>query len=398
MAYYTWKGVDLAGAIKKGKLFARSADELDAVLFKQKIALLSCKQSSQFFSHFSIPKTEKINFFKSLAQLLQAGVLLPDALIVVSSQAHHKQWHIVLSSISNSIFQGSSLSQALQDYPKIFDQVMINMVHVGQESGNLIESLTLLSDYLSDSYEFESNVRSAAMVPLITLIFFIIVAMAIFIFIIPHFITIFQSVNQELPWVTRIMIGMSDFFCSGHIFLFLGCIGAALALLKSYRSSSSGSYALDSFLLQIPGLGYLIMQRSLAHFLQAMAMLTSGGMHIVDALAVSKGIVSNKLIVHHLSIIEKEVQAGVSLSQAMMYEQGQIFGAQTVAIIKVGQESGRLPVLLNQTAKMYQSSIKKTITLITTLINPLLMIVMGLLITFLVFAVYLPIFNLSNVI
>jgi len=398
MAYFTWKGIDLEGSIHKGKLFARSSVELDALLFKQEIALLSCAPAKQlFFLGRTIHQSQKIQFFKQCAQLLEAGVLLPDALTVIYSQTHHRQWHIVLATISNSVCQGSSLSQALEGYPMVFDSVMINMVHVGQESGRLVESLGLLSDYLTTEHEFGNSMRSAAMVPMITLGFFAVIALAIFIFIIPHFITMFESVKQELPAVTRMMIASSDFFRSWYVLLVIGLIAVSSIVVRSFITTQRGAFVWDSFLLRMPCVGFLITQSSLANFLQAMAMLISGGMHVVPALAVAKGMIGNKRISHHIEIIEKEVQAGSSLSQAMVYEPGQIFGAHAIAIIKVGEESGRLTVLLNQTARMYQESIKKQITLLTTLINPLLMIILGLLITFLVFAVYLPVFNLSNV-
>lgn len=399
MAYFTWKGIDLQGSIHKGKLFARSSAELDALLLKQEIALLSCAPAKQIlFMERGIRQSQKIQFFKQCAQLLDAGVLLPDALTVIYSQTHHSQWHLILATVSNCVHEGSSLSQALERYPAVFDSVMINMIHVGQESGHLVASLTLLGDYLTTKHEFGNSMRSAAMVPLITLGFFTIIAMAIFIFIIPHFITMFESVKQELPAVTRMMIASSDFFRSRFLLLFIGCIAASIIVARSFITTKRGAFVWDSFLLRVPCIGFLIMQSSLANFLQAMAMLTGGGMHIVPALAVAKGMIGNKRIKYHIEIIEKEVHAGSSLSQAMIFEPGQIFGAHAIAIINVGQESGRLTVLLNQTARMYQENIKKNIAMLTTLINPLLMVILGLLITFLVFAVYLPVFNLSNVI
>lgn len=399
MAYFTWKGIDLAGKIHKGKLFARSAAELDALLLKQEIALLSCATAKNLFlSKRSITQSQKIQFFKQCAQLLDAGVLLPDALTVIYSQTHHSQWHMILAGITNSVHEGSSLSQALEMHTAVFDSVMINMIHVGQESGHLIESLTLLGDYLTTKHEFGKSIRSAAMVPLITLGFFAIIAMAIFVFIIPHFIEMFQSVKQELPAVTRMMIASSDFFRSRYLLLVIACVAISIMVIRYFIKTKQGAFVWDSFLLRMPCVGFLTMQSSLANFLQAMAMLTGGGMHIVPALCVAKGMIGNKRIKYHIEIIEKEVQAGSSLSQAMVHEPGQIFGAHAIAIINVGQESGRLTVLLNQTARMYQENIKKNIAMLTMLINPLLMIILGLLITFLVFAVYLPVFNLSNVI
>lgn len=398
MAYFVWQGIDLSGKIHTGKRFATSKTELDSLLFKQEIALLSCRQARQIpFIGRSINQALKIQFFKQLTELLSAGVLLPDALIVISSQTHHVGLQDCLSHIAASVQEGNSFSQALGKYPLVFDTIMIKMAHVGEESGGLVVALTMLTEYLTTIYEFRKQVRSASMVPLITFIFFCLIAVGIFLFIIPQFVSMFQSVAHELPYVTYIMMQISDILRSRYVFLVFGMLLGAGMMFRSFIKTERGSLLWDSFLLKVPGVGFFIQQSSLAYFLQALAMLGGGGMPLVPSLAIAREMISNKVIKQHIDLIMGDVEAGSSLSQAMIHDPGQIFGPEAIAIIRVGEESGRLTLLLGRTAQAYQERVRKAIATLTALINPLLMIVLGLLITFLIFAVYLPIFNLSNV-
>jgi len=399
MAYFVWKGIDLGGNEHKGKLFARTKEELDAILFKKEIAMLSCSQAkSSLFVRRSISPALKIQFFRQLSELISAGVLLPDALMVICSQTYHVKLQDVLTHVAASVQEGNSLSQALSKYPLVFEPIMVHMVHAGTESGHLVSALDMLSNYLSMIHDFKQKLRSACLVPAVTFGFFFIVALLIFILIIPHFVSMFQSVKQDLPYITHLMIGISDFLRSRYLlFTACACIVSSM-LVRSFIKTERGCMLKDSVLLRLPMIGKIIQLSSLSSFLQALTMLTGGGMQLVPAMAIAQETVNNSVIKQHIRIIEHEVRSGSSLSQAMMYEPGQIFGAQAIAIIRVGEESGRLTVLLQRTAMMYQDQIKRTISAITKVINPLLMVVLGLLITFLIFAVYLPVFNLSNII
>ncbi|MCX5921750.1 MAG: type II secretion system F family protein [Candidatus Dependentiae bacterium] len=398
MPYFTWQGIDIIGQIHKGKLFARSKEELDTLLFKQEIALLSCSPVKQWslFSR-SVKVSLKIQLFKQLSELLSAGVLLPDALLIISSQTEHARFQEVIDSITQKVHEGSSLSQSLSCYPRVFDQVMVQMVHVGEESGRLVAALTMLSDYLQMGHDFRRRLRSAAMVPMFTFSFFCFVALLIIMVIMPRFIGMFQSVKQELPYVTQVMISMSSFLRSRYMMLLVGAGFLVGFVMRLYAQTARGSWQWDRFLLTVPWVGFLIKQSSLAYFLHALAMLLNGGMQLVPALALAQQTISNKVIHYYIGIIEREVEAGSSLSQAMLHDPAQLFGPDSIAIVRVGEESGRLSTLLSRAAVAYQDRVKRSLKIITAMINPLLMIVLGLLITFLIFSVYLPVFHLSDI-
>lgn len=397
MPYFTWKGIDIEGRMHKGKLFAQTAQELDAVLFKQEIALLGYSPVKQITVLSAISMEDKIQFFKRLADLLNSGVLLPDALLVVASQAQRIKFQTIIDKVAQEVHAGSSLSQGLANH-SFFDPVVVQMVKVGEESSKLGSVLVMLGDYLQMRSDFNRGLHSAMLVPSITFGFFFCVTLLIFTLIVPQFATMFQSANQELPQITKTMLFVSDFVRSSSMFYLLGLL--FLMLLFGYRllKTVNGKRMKDVFIINIPFIGILIHQSSLGYFLHAVSMLLQGGMPLVQAIGVAKATVHNSFLADNLTHIEQNVQAGSSLSQAMIHNMAQIFDAQVIAIVRVGEESGGLAPLLAQAAGGYQARVKRNLARIIMMINPMLMIALGVLITFLIMAVYVPIFNLSNIV
>src|SRR5579872_1850639 len=168
MPYFNWHGIALSGASKKGKLFARTQNELDAILFKRDIALLDCSLASPSRWLRSVSISTKIQFFRQLAALLQAGVLLPEALTIVTEQLDNPRFQEVVYAVANQVHQGKSLGQAMAQYPQLFDSLMIHMVQVGHQAGALAAALDMLSDYLESVVAFQKKIRSAAIMPALT--------------------------------------------------------------------------------------------------------------------------------------------------------------------------------------------------------------------------------------
>lgn len=397
MPYYSWSGIDLKGQIHKGRLFARSKEELDSLLFKQDIALLSCKQYRKRFALKRIGIAHQIRFFSQLSQMLNSGVLLPDALMVIGSQMHHAQFQSIISRISQHVYEGRSLSQAMADHI-IFDSLMIKMVAVGEESGRLASCVFMLAEYLEMKADFSKKLRAALLVPAISLAFFCIIALIIFVFIVPQFVSMFASVKQELPMLTRHLLSLSSMLRSSIALIWLSIFAICFFIFNRLIKTEQGQTVWDSMLLKLPFIGSLIKESSLAYFLHALSMLQGGGVQLVPAIKIAKQTIKNKILREHINRIEHEVEAGNSLSQAMIHDPAQMFSAEIVSVVRVAEESGQMGQILARAASGLQEHVKRAISIITMLANPLLMIILGLLITFLIFAVYLPIFNLSNVI
>lgn len=393
MPYFKWHGIDLSGTMRHGKLFARSQQELDLLLLRRDIALLRSSSVSEWFQR-PIYLSHKIHFFKQLSVLIRSGVLLPDALDILVTQMNHVRFQTIIQEITQKVHNGVSLSQALQHY-QVFDDLMIQIVHVGQETGSLASALAVLSVYLEGTYEFYKKMRMSLLIPLITIVFFVIVALAIFLIIIPTFAGIFESLNKDLPALTKVMLRIS--YCMRQKYVIVTGIGILSIVIVVWRRvrQKYSSRTLDGMLLSIPFLRKIIYAQATMHFLQALALLLAGGMQLVPSLRIARQVVHNRILQEDIECLESEVEAGAALNQAMIQRSELLFPPDLVSIVHVGEESGTLITMLEGAALTYRDKVQNLLTLLTTLSQPILMLFLGVLVGLLIFAVYLPILELS---
>lgn len=397
MAYFKWRGIDMTGTIRVGKTFARSEKDLNSMLLDREIALLSQTPVRPWLFARSIRLDAKIHFFRQLAVLLDAGVMLPEALQILGSLVSNMRLREVIASIASDVQEGLPLSDSLQGYPDIFDSLMVRMIRIGQEAGRLGHALEQLGDYLETTQAFRKKLKSAAILPLLTFAFFLAITFAIFVFVIPQFADIFRSMKKELPQITTIVIKISSVLRSNIvIFIAIGLILLVLSI-RQYMKSPHGKITIDKLVLRVPGFGDLVKNSSLVYFLHSVSMLLGSGVRLLQAMNISNCSVKNSVVHAQVAQIEKEVAAGSSLSQSMNRIPGSLFEQDLVAITKVGEESGRLGPMLKKAAAIYQAKVDRSIAFFTTIFQPLLMIILGLMITMLIFAIYLPVFSLSNI-
>lgn len=398
MPYYIWQGVNIFGDVKRGKNFARSYGDLDKILFARNIAMISCKQSriSSLFNRISTD--DKINFFRQLSVLLDAGVRLPDALMILCDQMNNIKFKQIIFQIESDILQGLSFSKSLAKYPKTFDQMIVQIVKVGQESGNLAVSLLQLSDYLDERQAFYKKLKSASALPLITLGFFIVVTYSIFAFVVPKFADLFASMGKDLPPLTKTILKISLFLRSNIFILMFLFFVFIIFIIQKYLKIPAIKKTSDIVTINLPLFGEIFMQSFLVYFLRSISILLKGGVRLVPAIAISKDSIKNGFIKSQVHKLERDVFAGSSLSQSMIDYGGKLFPQDLIAIIKVGEETARLEIMLEKAAQMYQQKINRSILFFTTIFQPLLMIILGLLITLLIFAIYVPIFGLASVV
>lgn len=394
MPYYKWQGIDLAGQTHSGKLFAKDVADLDRMLFKQDIAILRALPL-QVHSWLPITMNHKIDLLRHLDELLKAGVLLPEALVIVACQPQHAVMYPVLQSLAKDVCEGRSLPDALRKHPKIFDSVTMHMVAAGVESGQLPKALGALTYHLEIMNKFHKKLQGALLMPVCTFIFFGFVSLIILVFIIPQYVSMFGAVNQALPPLTIALITVSN-FVSTYGLLLIGVIGALFLFAFLYVKTERGKRLYDSALLQVPYVGGLVIQSTASNFLHAVSLLLLHGVPLVCALKIAGNTIGNTSIAQSVKDMTKQVEGGSSLSRAMMHDANNIFGDDIITIVHVGEESGQMGALLAQAAGAYQDRVKRSLHFITTIAQPLLMIILGLLITCLIFAIYMPIFNLSQ--
>jgi type IV pilus assembly protein PilC len=398
MPYFTWRGVNILGNIRKGKTFARSEKELDALLFSRDIALLSCQLSKPSFFARPIDRATKIQFFSQLCVLLRSGVLLPQALVHVGDQIDHPQFQEIVHTIADKVHAGATFSAALSNYAIYFDRFMVYMIHVGQEMGDLAAVLDHIGNHLQMMQTFEKKMRSALLMPMITLCFFVVIVVIVLVVILPRFASLFATAGCELPWLTSALMNLSSCLLSWTFVGYSIFMVLVLTIVQSYLSSPPGRQAVDAWSLRVPLYGTLVSYGALVQWLQAVSLLVSAGVLVLPAVKIAQGVVRNTVLQKRLESIEYAISSGSSLSEALAQHPYQWFDQQSSAMIRVGEQSGKLGASLSLAAGYYRDKVEHTLSFLTTIIQPLLVLVLGVLVALFIFAVYLPLLNLSLVV
>lgn len=395
MPYYHWRGVELTGRLKKGKLFARSQDHLDALLLKREIALLSCWSVRQWFSR-PIFLSHKTEFFKRLAVLIDAGVSVPDSLALVGDQLDHPRFQEMIYHVYVQVVEGKALSEAMSSYPELFSVIIIQLVNAGEESGNLAQALEGICEHLVATQDFYNRLRSALMLPLITIMFFLTITGIIFTVIMPRFVEIFSSFNQEIPSFTKQLLAISNFMMSSSMLIVIVALILMVWFLWRITRYGKSRTIKEYCMLHLPFVGTIIQKRFLAHSLRSIALLVQGGVPIVHAVGFVRNATDHSIFSQQLFFLEQDIRAGSSLSDAMARHPQEIFSPDSIAMVQVAEESGRLAPLLHKTATTYHDQVIHKLTTLTMLLQPIIMILLGLLVGILVYAVYGPIMNMSH--
>jgi type II secretory pathway component PulF len=397
MPYFSWVGVNIVGDWHTGKRFAKSVNHLDTILLKQGIALVKQKPIRWRLLRKSITRTDLFVFFDQLSVLINAGILVPHALSLVADQLHNDRLQEVVHILADAVLAGKSLSVAMMHHKKIFDAMTIQRIKIGEEAGDLPLALQSLCASLETTRTFYNQVRSALIMPLIGVLFFITIAAIIITIVIPQFADLFAAAHQDMPWLTRSMLSISKYFTSRNVLMLAGIGLMVCILMRIYMTQSdTGKQYGVKISMCIPFLGNMVRTRALALFFESLAMLLAGGMRVMPALSVIRHAKQRSFFVYHIVSLESAVNAGCSLSQAMAQQSETLFAPHVIAMVAVGEETGNLAPLLDKIAQYYNDEVKKQLTLCTILLQPLLLLALGLLVVLLVLAVYGPIVNLAN--
>lgn len=396
MPYFSWTGVNIIGDWHKGKRFAKSTDHLDTLLFRQGIALIKNRPVRGQFLQRSIKRADLSMFFEQLSVLINAGILVPQALALVGDQLGNPRLQELVHMLADAVQEGKSLSDAMAQHKNIFDSMAIQHIKIGEESGDLSTALQSLCASLEMTQTFYGQVRSALVMPMVGVSFFVVITGIIFVVIIPQFADLFVATRQDMPWLTRTIVSISTYFTGRCGIAFLGISALCALMIRAYTKTAVGKTQCNALCVRVPFIGRIIRTRSLGLFFQSMSMLLAGGMRIVPALHVVRVALGSSSFTDHIQLLEQAVDSGSSLSQAMAQSADDIFAPHVIAMVAVGEETGQLVPLLDKVAHNYHNEVKKQLTLCTVLLQPLLLLVLGSMVVLLVFAVYGPIINLAS--
>ncbi len=342
-----------------------------------------------------VPARELALLTRQLATLTRAGLPLVECLGTLIEQMEHAPLKRVLSHVRQQVREGRSLADALQAHPRVFSSIYINMVHAGEESGTLETVLARLADYSEAQARLLRTVQSALTYPLLM----VLVASAILVFllayVVPQVTRIFSETGQKLPLVTRLLIGLSSFLADYWWMLLI--IGAA-GMLGGARllRTSKGREWYDRLLLRLPWVGRLLQRLSVARVARTLSTLLASGVPLLSALGIVTHLVSNTLLRQALEEARASVQEGESLAAPL--KRSGLFPALLIQMITVGERSGELEGLLTRAAEAYDEEVATSLARLTSLLEPLTILVMGGVVLFIVLAILLPIFELNQLV
>ena len=345
---------------------------------------------------FSRIKPSEISMMtRQLSTLLGAGFPLVKALDTLIVQIESPMFKKYLSRIKDSIEEGKSFAASLAEYPGIFSPIYVNMVRAGETSGTLEVVLERLADIAESQAALTTKVKAAMVYPIFMLFIGLVVLILLITFVVPNMTSIFTDMGQTLPLPTRILIGTSEFLATWWWLLFLLFVGTLVGY-SVFSKSEKGRYYIDKAILTIPITGSLALKLAVARFSRTLGSLLSNGVSMMGALEVVKNVAGNVLISKAIDEAAKEVEQGHELGLAL--NALDVFPYLSIQMIKVGEQSGELETMLDKVADVYEKEVESSIIGMTALLEPAIILIMGVLVGFIVFSICLPIFEMNQLI
>jgi len=342
-----------------------------------------------------ISRQEMLIFTRQLSTLISTGVPLIQALLNVSEQSNNAHFREVINDIVNSLKSGASFSVSLRRYPDIFPGLYISMVRVGEAGGMLDKVLVRLAELSTQDIDLRSRLRSALIYPLVLAIIAFVIVNFVLVGVLPKFVTIFEASQANLPIPTRLLLGASNLLRNFWWLLAIVVILGTNAFRK-YYGRSEGRFKIDGLLLRLPLFGPLILKILVCRLSRSIAALTKSGIPILEALSVVESTVNNTAVQRVLQNVRLAISRGQSLTEP--FAASHLFPAMVIQLINTGERSGKLDQMFDQIADFYEPEIEYTVRNLTSLLEPAMLVGMGLVVAFIALSVLLPIFNLIKVI
>jgi len=392
---YLWEGRDKAGRVVRGEMRAGGESVVAASLRRRGIVATRIKKQT-------LPRGRRISakdlalFTRQLSTMLKAGVPLMQCFDIVGRGHSNPSMSRLLSDIRSDVETGTNLNQAFRRYPLYFDPLFCNLVAAGEQAGILETLLDRLATYQEKSLALKGKIKKALFYPTTIIGVAILVTTVIMIFVIPAFKQVFTSFGADLPAPTRMVIDMSDFFRAYWLPLLIGIVGTGYFLYQSWRRSPTVQMAVDRFMLRPPVIGELIRKATVARWTRTLATTFAAGVPLVEALDSVGPASGNAVYREATKQIQGEVNIGTSLAQSM--QNSGVFPPMAVQMTAIGEESGSLDSMLSKVADYFEREVDETVDALASLIEPMIMVVLGVIIGGIVIAIYLPIFKLGQVV
>ena len=396
---FTWHGKDRQGHNRKGEISATSLAEAKNLLRRQGISANKVRKlSTPLFGRGGqkIVATDISIMSRQIATMLSAGVTLIQSLDMIA-QGHAKApMRKLLNGITDEVKSGNPLSSALRKHPEYFDDLYCDLVYTGEQSGALETIYDRIATYKEKAEALKSKIKKAMFYPIAVVVVAFIVTTILLIFVVPQFEEIFSSFGAELPTFTQLILGLSRFVQDYGIFIAIGIGTAGYLFMRTYKKSPKLRDKLDTMVLKIPVIGEILKKAAIARFTRTLATTFSAGVPLIGALESAAGASGNAVFRDAILFMRKEVAGGMPMHTAMRATN--VFPDMVTQMIAIGEESGAVDEMLSKIATIYEAEVDDMVDGLTSLLEPMIMTILGVVIGSLIIAMYLPIFQMGNVV
>ena len=392
---FLWEGVDRNNKPMRGELRAVSETVASTNLRRQGIRVLKIKRQS-YSGGRSISDKDLTFFTRQLATMLKAGVPLLQSFDIIARGHSNARFSRLMLDLKNKVETGSSLSQAFRDNPKYFDPLYCNLVQAGETSGMLDAILDRLAMYQEKILAIKSKIKSALFYPITVIVVAFVVVVVIMTFVIPSFKSVFASFGANLPWLTLQVIGISDFFVAYWWAMLIVVVSTFVGLRIAIRRSEHLRYMIHRLQLKLPVIGSILEKATIARWTRTLQTMFAAGVPLVESLDAVGGASGNLVYVAATKRIQTEVSTGTSLTNSMAATN--LFPTMVLQMCQIGEESGSLDNMLGKVADFYEREVDDAVAALSSLLEPVIIVFLGIVVGGLVVAMYLPIFKLGAVI
>lgn len=392
---FNWEGRDRVGKTTRGEIRAESEMVARAQLRRQGVNVTKVSKRRTGFGQRITDKDVAL-FTRQLATMMKAGVPLLQAFDITAKGHSNAAFTRILLDVRSEVESGSNLADAFHKYPIYFDSLFCNLIAAGETGGVLDSLLEKLATYKEKMIAIKGKIKSAMIYPSAIIVTAFVITAVIMIYVIPAFKELFSSFGADLPAPTQAVIWLSDLFVTYWWIIFGGIGGAIFGFIYSYKRSSKMQVALDRLLLRVPVVGDIVRKATIARWARTLSTLFTAGVPLVEALDSVGGAAGNQVYADATRVIQSDVSAGSTLNASM--QRSNLFPNMVLQMTSIGEESGSLDHMLDKVADFYEEEVDNAVASLSSLLEPMIMVILGVLIGGLVVAMYMPIFKMGQVV
>ena len=395
MPEFKYKYQTKAGT-KEGIIEAENIEQAKSMLSRQHIKFSSIAENKDLVLFGGGPTQKDVVIFtRQFATMISAGLPLVQCLSILANSTENRIFARAISDIKQKVETGETFADALRKHPKIFDELYTNMIEAGEVGGILDKILVRLAEYMEKAMKLKGKVKGAMVYPAAIVTVAVAVVIFLLVFVIPMFGQMFGDFGQRLPWPTEVVLGASNFVINQWYLVFVVPPVIFFAFMK-FRATEKGMIITDRIFIKLPVLGPLIQKVAVAKFTRTMGTLIASGVPIIEGLNITARTAGQKVIEQAVIEVIDDIKQGKGLSEPLK-EQG-VFPIMVVQMIEVGEQTGALDAMMNKIADFYDDEVDTAVEALTSLLEPALMVFLGVVVGFVVIAMYMPIFKLGDVV